>query len=129
MLQSSRLTPPVLVAHIGRKPANQYLGADLQTVQLSGAILPHFKGGLHQIDLMRTAANAAKPLLLVDGRGFVHGDRVVKQISEDQSVLHANGAAHKIGFSLSLEEYGSDQGSMSALPLGVSVASTLARFL
>lgn len=54
-------------ARIGRKPANQYLGADLQTVQLSGTILPHFKGGLHQVDLMRTAASAAKPLLLVDG--------------------------------------------------------------
>ncbi|PHQ98293.1 MAG: hypothetical protein COB39_09035 [Marinosulfonomonas sp.] len=79
--------------------------------------------------MLNTAAYDAKPLLLVDGRGFVHGNWVIKQISEDQSVFHANGAAHKTGFPLSLEEYGPDQGSMSALSVGLSVVSTVARLL
>lgn len=44
---------------VGRKPAQQYLGPGADQITLSGEILPHWKGGLYQVDAMRAQARAA----------------------------------------------------------------------
>ncbi len=91
-----------------RRPAMQFVGAGEESIELSGVIYPHFKGGLEQLDTMRTEANKGQPLLLVDGLGFVWGQWVITQIDEGQSFLQGNGQPLKQSFQLKLVNYGAD---------------------
>ena len=91
-----------------RRPAMQFVGAGEESIELSGVIYPHFKGGLEQLDTMRTEANKGQPLLLVDGLGFVWGQWVITQIDEGQSFFQGNGQPLKQSFQLKLVNYGAD---------------------
>lgn len=91
-----------------RRPAMQFLGAGEESIELSGVIYPHFKGGLEQLDTMRAEANKGQPLLLVDGLGFVWGQWVITQIDEGQSFIQGNGQPLKQSFQLKLVNYGAD---------------------
>ena len=91
-----------------RRPAMQFLGAGEESIELSGVIYPHFKGGLEQLDTMRAEANKGQPLLLVDGLGFVWGQWVITQIDEGQSFFQGNGQSLKQSFQLKLVNYGAD---------------------
>jgi phage protein U len=91
-----------------RRPAMQFLGAGEESIELSGVIYPHFKGGLEQLDTMRAEANKGQPLLLVDGLGFVWGQWVITQIDEGQSFFQGNGQPLKQSFQLKLVNYGAD---------------------
>ena len=91
-----------------RKPAQQFVGAGEETLDLSGVIYPHFQGGLQQIEKLRIQASKGEPLLLVDGLGFVWGLWVVIQIEEGQSFFQGNGQPLKQTFQLRLRRYGED---------------------
>lgn len=91
-----------------RSPAMQFIGAGDESIELGGVIYPHFKGGLKQLDAMRTEASKGQPLLLVDGLGFVWGQWVIIQIDEGQSFFQANGQPLKQTFQLRLVNYGED---------------------
>lgn len=117
-------------ARIGRKPAQQYLGAGADEISLDGEILPHWKGGSGQVDLMRLQASLGKPLILLEGYGgIVLGRYVITRIEETKSELLADGAPRLIAFSVTLKEYGADQGGLSALSLGLAALSALARLV
>ncbi|TAN71131.1 MAG: phage tail protein, partial [Magnetospirillum sp.] len=58
---------------MGRRSARQFTGPGDETIALSGVILPHYRGGLGQLDAMRAEAGKGKPLMLVDGLGRVWG--------------------------------------------------------
>ena len=93
---------------IGRAPALQYLGPDSETISLDGVIYPHFRGGLHQVELMRAEAGLGVPLMLVDGLGWVWQRWCITSVTEKKSLLFSDGAPRKIEFSVELEYYGSD---------------------
>lgn len=115
-------------ALIGRKPAQHYVGPGSDQITLDGEILPDWKGGYYQLDLMRLSAAQGKPLLMLEGYGgVIMGDWVITQISETKSELTGDGAPRVIAFSMSLKEYGSDTAGMDALRLGLAAVSTLAR--
>lgn len=94
---------------VGRTPAMQFLGPDTQEVTLSGAIYPHFKGGLRQVELMRLAAAQGKPMILVDGLGWVWERWVIISVEETKTLLMSDGAPRKIEFSMTLKTYGADR--------------------
>ncbi len=115
---------------IGRKPAQQYLGAGADQIKLSGEILPHWKGGLSQVDAMRAQAAGGKPLVLLEGYGgFVLGTWVIVKIEETKSELMSDGSPRVINFTMTLEEYGEDQGGFGGLGLALAALSTLARLI
>ena len=114
---------------IGRKPAHQFLGAGADEITLSGEILPHFAGGYGQIDAMRLLAGRGKPLLLVSGRGDVLGDWVITGIEEEGSEFLADGTPGVIAFTMTIAEYGGDQGGISALVAAISAIQSVARLL
>lgn len=114
---------------IGRKPANQFLGAGRDEITLSGEILPHFAGGYAQLNAMRMLAGRGKPLLLVSGRGDVLGDWVITSIEEEESEFYADGAPGVIAFTMTISEYGGDRGGISALMAAISAIQTVARLL
>jgi phage protein U len=113
---------------IGRAPAQQYLGPGAGQITLTGEILPQL-GGFEQLHILRAAASRAKPLLLVDGRGHVWGDWVVTQIDETASEFYVDGAPGVQAFTVTLAEYGPDQGGGSKLGAAMSMLSTLARLI
>ncbi len=97
------------VDRAGRAPAMQFLGRDADTITLEGVIYPHFKGGLRQVELMRLAASAGQPLILVDGLGWVWERWVITSVEERKSVFMSDGAPRKIEFSVGLTAYGADR--------------------
>lgn len=115
---------------IGRKPLQHFVGPGADTITLKGEILPQWKGGYHQLDLMRASAKRGKPLLLLEGYGgVVLGDWVITRIAETQSEHMSDGAPRIISFSLTLKEYGEDQGVLDDLRTGLAAASALTRLL
>jgi uncharacterized protein len=94
---------------LGRAPALQFLGADAEEITLEGVIYPHFEGGLRQAETMRLLAGLGRPMLLVDGLGWVWKRWCILEVSETRSLLMANGAPRKIDFSMRLQSYGEDR--------------------
>ncbi|MDA0782436.1 MAG: phage tail protein [Proteobacteria bacterium] len=93
---------------IGNDPAMQFVGTGAEQINLEGVIYPHFKGGLGQIEGMKSAADNGKPLLLVDGLGQVWRKWVITQIEETREVFLKDGVPRKITFRLSIVRYGED---------------------
>lgn len=96
----------------GRAPALQYLGPDADEITLEGVIYPHFKGGLRQVELMRLAASAGQPMILVDGLGWVWERWVIVGVEEKKGVFMPDGAPRRIEFSVRLRAYGQDGGGL-----------------
>ena len=91
---------------IGQAPALQFIGPGASTIEVKGTIYPHYKGGLRQIDTMRTIAGKGEALLLVDGRGWRHGTWAIERIEGTETHQLPNGAPLKMEFRLSLKKYG-----------------------
>jgi uncharacterized protein len=94
---------------LARAPALQFLGPDTEEMTLQGTIYPHFKGGLRQVELMRLTARSGRPMILVDGLGWVWDRWCVTQVEETKSVFLRDGAPRRIDFSITLQAYGRDR--------------------
>jgi len=90
---------------IGRMPALQATGPGSEIISLNGIIYPGHRGGSNQVRDLRVEASRLQPLILVDGRGFVHGRWVIERVEEGQSIFANNGAARKQTFRLQLRKY------------------------
>lgn len=90
---------------IGKQPVLQAVGPGAETINLEGSIYPAHQGGTGQLDDMRAEAGRMEPLILVDGRGFVHGRWVIERVEESQSVFAQGGAPRKQTFQLKLRKY------------------------
>ena len=84
----------------------QSIGIGSEKIDLEGVIYPNFAKYATQITEMKLLAESQKPQLLVDGKGQIHGNYVIKQIDETQSFLDKYGTPQKIEFKISLEKYG-----------------------
>lgn len=98
------------VDRIGREPALQYLGPGTTEISIEGLILPHFRGGLGQVDRMCAQAEAGDPMMMVDGLGKVWKWWVIVRVDDRRSHMIRDGAARKIEFSMTLKSYGGDAG-------------------
>lgn len=94
---------------IGRDPAEQFLGPGSEEITLEGTIYPHFRGGLRQVEGMRLAARAGRPMILVDGLGWVLHRWVIVRVEERKAVFLADGAPRRIEFAVELRSYGEDR--------------------
>jgi len=93
----------------GRRPARQFTGIGDETVELGGVIYPHYRGGLGQLETMRTLAGKGQPQILTDGTGKVWGKFCIERIEETQRILFGDGTPRKQEFRLSLGRYGEDK--------------------
>ncbi len=103
---------------IGRAPAQQFLGRGEDTIELQGAIYPHFRGGLGQLAAMRALAGAGQPLPLIyafERAGQYNGLWCIKSVRDARSVPIRNGAARKIEFTVCLVAYGEDADVAAAI--------------
>lgn len=91
-----------------RRPAQQAVGMGDEKITLKGAIYPGHKGGLKQLDTLRSIGALLLPLGLTTGYGHVLGDWCLTSIEEEQSALLQGGIPRKQSFSLEFVRYGED---------------------
>lgn len=99
---------------IGATDALQFTGTPGDTIELRGVIYPYYKGGLGQIDKMRTQASLGFPMPLISGRGKVLGLWVVESVIEGQRVFDLGGIPRRQEFEIRLRRY--DGGLRALLP-------------
>ncbi|PHS43115.1 MAG: phage tail protein [Marinobacter sp.] len=90
---------------IGTNPALQNIGTGSETINLQGVVFAAHRGGTGQLDDMRREASKRQPLILVDGRGLVHGRWVIERVEEEQSNFAQAGVARRQQFRLNLRKY------------------------
>lgn len=93
---------------LSRRPAQQAVGIGDDKLTLKGTIYPGFKGGLKQLDTLRSIGARLQPLSLTTGYGDVIGTWCLKNINEEQGALLHGGIPRKQGFSLEFVRYGDD---------------------
>lgn len=93
---------------LSRRPAQQGVGMGEEKLSLKGAIFPSFKGGLKQLDTLRSIGAKLLPLNLTTGYGFVLGTWCLRSLEEEQGALLAGGIPRKQTFSLEFTRYGDD---------------------
>lgn len=91
-----------------RSIAQQAVGQGEDKFSLKGVIFPGFKGGLKQLDILRSIGRRLQPVNLTTGYGEVLGTWCLLNIEEDQSNLLAGGIPRKQSFSLEFVSYGDD---------------------
>ncbi|MGE7992145.1 phage tail protein [Pseudomonas sp. NPDC089554] len=93
---------------LGRESAQQAVGLGEESISIRGAIFPSFKGGLGQLQTLRSIGRQLLPLSLTTGYGEVLGTWCLTSIEEEQAHLLAGGIPRKQGFSLEFSRYGED---------------------
>lgn len=91
-----------------RDIAQQGVGQGEDTLTVKGAVFPLFKGGISQLDALRTIGKLLLPVSLTTGYGAVLGNWCLQKVEEDQSALLAGGIPRKQGFNLEFTKYGDD---------------------
>ena len=91
-----------------RRPAQQAVGLGAERISLKGSIYPGFKGGLKQLDTLRSIGAQLQPLSLTTGYGDVLGNWCLKTIEEEQSAFLQGGIPRKQAFTLEFVGYGDD---------------------
>ncbi|MFB6399280.1 phage tail protein [Pseudomonas putida] len=93
---------------LSRSIAQQAVGQGEDKLSLKGAIFPGHKGGLKQLDTLRSIGRALQPLSLTTGYGEVLGTWCLLSVDEEQAYLLAGGIPRKQTFSLEFVSYGDD---------------------
>ncbi|BBR55388.1 MULTISPECIES: phage tail protein [Pseudomonas] len=93
---------------LSRDNAQQAVSLGEEHIYIRGAIYPGFKGGIGQLQALRSIGRQLLPLSLTTGYGEVLGTWCLTSIEEEQSQLLAGGIPRKQGFSLEFVSYGQD---------------------
>jgi len=91
-----------------RSAAQQAVSLGEEKINIRGAIFPTLKGGLGQLQSLRSIGRLLRPLSLISGYGEVLGNWCLISIDEDQSNLLAGGIPRKQAFTLEFVSYGDD---------------------
>lgn len=93
---------------LSRSIAQQAVGQGEDKISIKGVIYPGHKGGLKQLDTLRSIGRNLQALSLVTGYGEVLGNWCLLSVEEEQSSLLAGGIPRKQSFSLEFVSYGDD---------------------
>ena len=97
--------PWAKVDRLGNTPQLQSVGKEHRTMSLKGLIITTYRGGVGQLETLRTMAGKMTPLELVTGDGRALGKWCVMKVSENDSAFFADGMPKKQTFSLELERF------------------------
>lgn len=96
-------------SRVGARAKSQFLGVDEEKITLNGTLYPELTGGEEAIDTLRKMADAGDEYPLVDGTGRIYGFFVIESITPTRSEFFGDGAARKIGFSISMKRTDDDE--------------------
>lgn len=91
-----------------RRSAQQAVGMGDEKITLKGDIFPGYRGGLGQLNTLRSIGSQLKPVTLTTGYGVVLGTWCLTTVDEDQSALMQGGIPRKQAFTLEFVRYGDD---------------------
>ena len=94
---------------IGKESAMQFLGNGTDTITMEGTIYPQYRGGIGQIEHMRSEAGQGIPLMLISGNGTAFGRWCIVSVTEHQETFLKDGSPRKITFNLKLKRYSEDR--------------------
>ncbi len=89
---------------VGAKDAIQFVGADLETISLSGSAPAELMQGRASLDTLIEMAKDGEAWPLVDGTGLVFGNFVITAIDERHSRFFPDGTPRLIDFGIDLLE-------------------------
>lgn len=89
----------------GVRPRLQYTGPGADSITLQGTVYPEYRGGLEQINIMRSVADQGKPQRMIDGKGRVLGQWVIEKVQEKQPIFAAGGVPRRQDFTLQLKRF------------------------
>jgi uncharacterized protein len=87
----------------GVRPAGQYLGPGVETITLSGRLVPEIAGRYSSIERLREMAASGELWPMVLGTGDVLGDYRIMNIDERWGDILGGGVPRLIDFGLDLE--------------------------
>lgn len=90
---------------VGAHDALQFTGPGDDTITLTGSIYPDWRGGTGQLERMREQAGKGKPLMMVDGNGFIRGRWVIESVEEASDTYAKAGVPRRQRFTLQLRRY------------------------
>ena len=79
-----------------RRPAQQAIGMGDEKLTLKGAVFPGFRGGIKQLDTLRTLGGKLQPMTLTTGYGDVLGTWCMTSVEEEQSALLGGGGGFAV---------------------------------
>ncbi|MGV5525330.1 phage tail protein [Pseudomonas sp. XP1] len=91
-----------------REIAQQAVGQGEDRLTIKGAIFPLFRGGIGQLNELRSIGRRLQPLTLTTGYGEVLGTWCLLSVDEEQGALLPGGIPRKQGFNLEFVAYGND---------------------
>jgi phage protein U len=107
----------------GKQPALQFTGPGSETITLSGTIYTEYRGGLGQIESMRSEAGKGQPLAMINGYGGNMGRWVIEGIEEKQATFAAFGRPRKQDFTVKLKRYPDEAPGAENLVTAVAAAA------
>jgi uncharacterized protein len=92
---------------IGARPRTHLLGPGVETITLSSTFYPfHLNGaGLAQLEGMRAACAACRPLIFLSVAGRVFGLWVIKEVSEGLTLFSPHGVPQQVTVNMTMERY------------------------
>jgi len=90
---------------VGRRAMHQHLGPANDDFTLPGVLYPETDAKAPSIEILRNMADAGVPYILVSGDGWVFGEYIIIDVSDDRSYLMKDGAAMKIEFDMTIRQY------------------------
>lgn len=93
---------------LSRRPALQAVGQGDDKLTLKGAVFPLFRGGIGQLEALRSIGTQLLPVNLTTGYGNVLGSWCLLKVDEDQGALLQGGVPRKQSFTLEFSRYGDD---------------------
>mgnify|MGYP002759813214 CR=1 FL=1 len=91
-----------------RSSAQQAVGLGDDKISIKGVIYPGHKGGLKQLDTLRSIGRNLKPFGLTTGYGDVLGNWCLLSLDEEQGAFIAGAIPRKQTFSMEFVSYGDD---------------------
>ena len=91
-----------------RRPAQQAIVMGEDKITVKGVIFPSFKGGLKQLNSLRSIGQRLQPMMLTTGYGEVLGTWCLVNLNEDQSGLLQGAIPRKQAFTVEFVRYGDD---------------------
>lgn len=92
-------------ARFNNAPTSQFVGRELESIELEGWIAPTYRGGHNQMQRLRDLAGTGQPQLLIGGLGSVMGFWTILTVEEKNNEFAAFGLARRQEFKVTLQEY------------------------
>lgn len=83
----------------------QWTGPKSDSFSIRGVIFEESFGGEASLNGIRQAAISGRPLMLVTRAGRVHGNHVIFGVSEDRSLIRADGMSRRNEYEIKLRKY------------------------